>query len=565
MLLKNLKITSNGTLIRDIPFKAGLNLILDNETKSGTESGNSVGKTTLLRVVDYCLGSDGKDIYTDPEFKSEYNQEVYNFVQNNQVVAKLELTLRNGTSLLLERNLIVDGDKYYKINDETVSSITKYRDALSELIFRNRSSKPSVRQLIPKFIRSDSGKMSNTVMYLHKSTSPREYEPIFLFLFGFPEPNLFSDKSTLSREQKDYDKRLSIYEKPHSKNAIEQMLNVVNGNIETEERNVSEFRVSDAYHNELDVIKQIKSVISKLSSEISNLDLRIELNIETIEELRETSNEIDSDHVKKFYDEAAVHLPDLQKKFDDVLSFHSQMVSKKVNFVEKSITRLNQKKRNVEAELETALHEESSLLRTLTNSGTLGDLEVMRMELNRLREQKGGLESSLKRIIETSEELEKISTRLDKVNEKIERYIAGFGKNVTTFNTFFSRYSKKLYEEEYVFSYEKKDSDEYYKFKIANIGGNVGGGKKKGQVAAFDLAFISFVQKLDISFPQFVFHDSIEDVHANQIETLFNLANEINGQYVVAVLKDKIEFLGEEYIESNSIISLDESNKFFRI
>ena len=137
-VIKNLKIFSNGIEIRNIPFKTGLNLILDNETILGTESGNSIGKTTLLRIVDYCLGSDGKDIYTDPEFKTEYNTEVYNFVQNNQVSAQLELTLRNNTNIILERNLIIEGEKYYKINDEEISSITKYREKLSELIFKTK-------------------------------------------------------------------------------------------------------------------------------------------------------------------------------------------------------------------------------------------------------------------------------------------------------------------------------------------------------------------------------------------------------------------------------------------
>ena len=82
--------------------------------------------------------SDGKDIYTDPEFKTEYNTEVYNFVQNNQVSAQLELTLRNNTNIILERNLIIEGEKYYKINDEEISSITKYREKLSELIFKTK-------------------------------------------------------------------------------------------------------------------------------------------------------------------------------------------------------------------------------------------------------------------------------------------------------------------------------------------------------------------------------------------------------------------------------------------
>lgn len=565
MLLKNLKIFSNGIEIRNIPFKTGLNLILDNETILGTESGNSIGKTTLLRIVDYCLGSDGKDIYTDPEFKTEYNTEVYNFVQNNQVSAQLELTLRNNTNIILERNLIIEGEKYYKINDEEISSITKYREKLSELIFKNKASKPSLRQLVPKFIRSDASKMSNTIMYLHKSTSPREYEPIFLFLFGFPEPTLFSNKSSLSREQKDYEKRLSVYEKPHSKNVIEQMLNVVNGNIVSEEIKINEFRLSDAYHHELENIRQIKSKISKLSTSISEVDLRIDLNQQTIEELTESSNEIDSDYVQNFYDDAAVYLPNLQKKFDDVLNFHSKMVENKVNFIEKYLSKLKQDRNELQKDLDKALFEESSLLQALSNSGTLNDLEVMRLELNRLLEQKGGLEASLQKINETTEQLQKISTNLEEINGKIERYIADFNEKVTVFNTFFSKYSKKLYEEEYIFSYEKKDSDEYYKFKIANISGNVGGGKKKGQVAAFDLAYISFINEVGLLFPQFVLHDSIEDIHANQIETLFSLANEINGQYVVAVLKDKIKFLGNDYINQNTILCLDQHNKFFRI
>ena len=58
--------------------------------------------------------------------------------------------------------------------------------------------------------------MSNTIMYLHKSTSPREYEPIFCFIW-ISRTYSFSNKSSLSREQKDYEKRLSVYEKPHSK------------------------------------------------------------------------------------------------------------------------------------------------------------------------------------------------------------------------------------------------------------------------------------------------------------------------------------------------------------
>ena len=70
MFLKSLQISNIYGLIRDIKFHAGLNLIVD-ETQSDAEdtTGNNVGKTTVLVLIDFCLGASAKGIYTDPENK----------------------------------------------------------------------------------------------------------------------------------------------------------------------------------------------------------------------------------------------------------------------------------------------------------------------------------------------------------------------------------------------------------------------------------------------------------------------------------------------------------------
>lgn len=64
MFLKSLTITyGDGDIVRDIQFHAGLNLIVD-ETPivNGTETGNNVGKTTVLKLIDFCLGAEAKGI-----------------------------------------------------------------------------------------------------------------------------------------------------------------------------------------------------------------------------------------------------------------------------------------------------------------------------------------------------------------------------------------------------------------------------------------------------------------------------------------------------------------------
>ena len=67
MFIKSLTITSGPKVIREIEFHKGLNLIIDESENQIT--GNSVGKTTVLKLIDFCLGADKKNIYVDPETK----------------------------------------------------------------------------------------------------------------------------------------------------------------------------------------------------------------------------------------------------------------------------------------------------------------------------------------------------------------------------------------------------------------------------------------------------------------------------------------------------------------
>ena len=91
MFLKSLTITrGDGALLRDIRFHIGLNLIVDETpAASGKETGNNVGKTTVLKLVDYCLGADAKGIYSD----HENTRNEYKLVKEYLVSAKVLVSL----------------------------------------------------------------------------------------------------------------------------------------------------------------------------------------------------------------------------------------------------------------------------------------------------------------------------------------------------------------------------------------------------------------------------------------------------------------------------------------
>ncbi|EMM8110794.1 DUF2326 domain-containing protein, partial [Citrobacter freundii] len=128
-------------------------------------------------------------------------------------------------------------------------------------------------------------------------------------------------------------------------------------------------------------------------------------------------------------------------------------------------------------------------------------------------------------------------------------------------------YTRQLYNEEFILSYEYKS--DLFQFTIDPIGniqsqGNLGDGKKKAQVSAFDLAYLSLQQEISSRFIRFVAHDGIEAIHQNQIKTLFDIAATIDGQYIIAILKDKLASIDGKTIATSTILELSENDKFFK-
>ena len=111
MFLKSLRLENNLGVIRDIPFHSGINLIVDETPIDSTEAtGNNVGKTTILRLIDFCFGGSPRDIYTDPENRKSEHKLVKDFLQITHVLITLILTAdlvdSMANEIFIERNFI---------------------------------------------------------------------------------------------------------------------------------------------------------------------------------------------------------------------------------------------------------------------------------------------------------------------------------------------------------------------------------------------------------------------------------------------------------------------------
>ena len=83
-------------------------------------------------------------------------------------------------------------------------------------------------------------------------------------------------------------------------------------------------------------------------------------------------------------------------------------------------------------------------------------------------------------------------------------------------------------------------------------------------MAAFDLAYIQFADASNIECLHFILQDQIENVHDNQISSLLTgIVNEVNCQYVLPVLRDKLP--DDVDVEQYKILSLSQTDKLFKI
>ena len=111
--------------VKKIDFYSGLNIIIDDTPAEDTKStGNNVGKTTVLKLIDFCLGAKGSIIYTDTKNKKETYDVVKNFLCDEEIEIKLILTEdlndSNAKQLEIQRNFLQRKKAVRKINGKTV-------------------------------------------------------------------------------------------------------------------------------------------------------------------------------------------------------------------------------------------------------------------------------------------------------------------------------------------------------------------------------------------------------------------------------------------------------------
>ena len=565
MFLKQIIIQNKKSIIRDITFHKGINLIVDETIVNNSQqtTGNNVGKTTVLRLVDYCFGADGKNIYQDTEFKKQPNTTIENFLKESEIIITIILVndldnIKN--EVIIRKNFLSRNKKLQEINGENITNDKDFDRKLKKKIFKSEVVKPTFRQIISKNIRDEKNKMTNIVKVLNSFASSEVYEALYLFWLGVSTDN-HNEKELLSlnkKKEESFQKRLK---KEGELSLIEQQLNILNANIEDLNVKKNTFNLNENYSSDIEKLNDIKLKLNRNSTELSRLEIRKDLIIESKEDLEQEYTQIDTTQIRALYEKASLLIPNIQVSFEDTVKFHNDLISEKLEYITKELPDIENQIRKIKSEIISLRREEDRLTIILNKSAITEDFEKIILELNKQFERKGNLEEQKRLWIYSQEKLSQIEQSLKTINDGISSKDIQIQSRITEFNKYFSVLSNELYGETYLLSTQTNDKG--YELIVTNFEGNPSTGKKKGQIAAFDFAYIEFADKLDIECLHFIMHDQLETIHDNQLNTIIGVANSINGQYIVPILRDKIP--SNVDISEFEVLSLSQENKLTKL
>jgi uncharacterized protein YydD (DUF2326 family) len=570
MFLKSLMISSDLQVIREITFHNGINLIVDETPNThGKETGNNVGKTTVLMLIDFCLGEDPKNIYTDPENKKNEYKLVKDFLYNNNIL--ITLTLKENLSdessneFHIERNFLPRKQIIRRINGES-KTVDEFEETLTNILFPGHyGKKPTFRQIISHNIRYKDLNINNILKTLDNFTRDDEYETLYLFLLGceFDQGDTKQELLTKIRLEQTYKSRL---EKEQTKSAYETTLSILENEIDELNHRKSKFNLNENFESDLDKLNQIKYQINVLSSEISRLNLRRDLILEAERDLNSNMSNIDSRQLEQIYKQATDKIAGIQKTFEDLLQFHNRMITEKVKYITKELPMLDSEIKSKSHHLNRLLQEETALGQAIAKSESFEALETLIAELNEKYRKKGEFENIIQQLNEVQSNLETLNQRLDTIDNELfsESCEQKIKDQVNKFNRYFASISQTLYDEQYALKVDpivNRNKQRIYKFSSINT--NFSSGKKQGEISCFDIAYTLFADEENIPCLHFLLNDKKELMHDNQLVKIAQLVNDKGIQFVASILKDKLpdELNKEEYF----VVKLSQNDKLFRI
>ncbi|AEA46896.1 DUF2326 domain-containing protein [Archaeoglobus veneficus] len=538
---------------RTVEFKEGFNVVLADRTETSSEkdSRNGLGKTTLVEIIHFCLGSTLQkgSVLKSKELENwtfildlTLNGRDYSVYRNTSNPSKVELEGDFSDWPVKPTRNWLEGTHSLKV-DVWRKVLGFLMFDLSIDIYDKWKYAPTFRSLISYFARRSEIAFRDPFKH-HPKQREWDIQVNNAYLLG-----LNWEYASEFQILKDQERTLKELKKAATEGLLTGYIGTL-GELEAErvrleseiqklEEELNSFRVHPQY-------AEIEKEANMLTEKIHRITNRLILAKKILSQYRksiETEKDVPIELVERVYREAGLWFTDkLKMRLEDVKRFHEQIVANRRDYLRNEIDKLERQIESYKNEIKKLTDARAKLFEILKTHRALDEYRLL---YERLIERK----QQLKEIINSIENLKKFEDGLNdlkikrlelfkRARQDLEERKYVVEKAINQFN----RNSQFLYSEPGMLSIDITESG--YKFKV-EIKRAKSEGIERMKVFCYDLMLIQ-LRANQKDKPGFLIHDStiFNGVDERQVARAMELAameaKERGFQYICAINSDSV-------------------------
>lgn len=549
--MRLISLNSNLTSFKQIKFKNGLNVIVGERTnpevKDTKDSYNGVGKSLIIEIIHFCLGSKKIKAFSENIPEAEFY---------------LTFETQNHDVHVIKREC--SGDQVVYLDEEKYESITLFTNKLEKLIFPNLPNQKglSFRSLISRFMRRYKSSYNKYYNYVKKE---QPYNELITnsYLLGLDteivekKMSVKNIASTLNKAKKSLKEDKLLLEYFKGNKDIKFQITELKEQKTKLEQNISNFKVADNYNE----MKSNADQLSKEKSKLNNELFFVERNIEKIEKMSNVEITLKADDLEEMYKEAKFLFPnDVKKTLYEVTDFHEKIIENRKLVYNKQLDQLKKRRVELENTIKDLSNKLDNLMAFLNQHGALNEFAALNEKYRKVTEQFNKLSDYNKLIKDYEYELSIKKKEKEDIKIEIKTYLDMSTKTQDNLMKQFRFFSKQFYKDKASgLSVNGNYKDNQISWEIhADIEDDSSDGVNEVLIYCFDLTMFS-IGRHDVSF---LFHDSrlFSNMDPRQRFTALKIAidftnNNPNYQYILSLNEDMIESI-KPMIDENEFESL---------
>lgn len=543
------KVTANQESFRPVEFGPNFNLVLAERTagSSDRDSRNGLGKSLLLDILHFCLGSKGGGVVVDAladwEFRTDLTHSEGELAFARAVSDPKWIKIRSDYSDWPLEPDLPDGEARFKVAEQRVL-LGRLLFGLTPEIEDTRFG-PSYRSLISYLMRQGpDGFLDPFLHYRQQQTGDKQVNVAYHLGLNWGDAAAFEELRVQKRTIDQLTKAVKDGSLPSylgSEGELEAERVRLQAELDRRAQALEQFQVRDDY-------REIETEANGLTEQVHRLvnenirDRRfVELYTSRLAEEREAV--ITGVEVEELFQEAQLELSDqIQRRLDEVRVFHDAVVENRQNYLEGEIARLNAAVTARDEEIAGLDRRRADLLEILRSTGALDEYTQRQELLGELRSRLNDVEARLQRLKEVTQArsdwearravvVAQAHTRYEELREERDRAIAYFNSN-----------TEALYEAPGRLIIDVTDKGFDFDVKIDRSESH---GVSNMKIFCFDLMLMQLWSQRAVG-PGVLVHDSaiFDGVDGRQVAAALELAhaeaNRLGFQYICSLNSDDL-------------------------